>query len=187
MTTLPSAIYSGSLPIGDITIDCAVLEDGTRILAQHAVHRAFGSKVKGGAHAKRIKANNMGADIPNLPSFISAVNLRAFINNDLAKGLISPIFYTFTNGGRPAKGIRAQLLPEICDVYIQAQKEGKLHPTQEHMAAQAEVLMKAFAKVGIVALVDEAKDIDQFKKAIKKQETISIAPYMFDEMNQIIE
>jgi len=29
---LPAAIYSGTLPIGDIEIDCAVLEDGTRVL-----------------------------------------------------------------------------------------------------------------------------------------------------------
>ena len=41
---LPIALYSGTLPIGGIELDCAVLEDGTRVLSERAVHRAFGSK-----------------------------------------------------------------------------------------------------------------------------------------------
>jgi len=149
---LPSAVYSGLLPIGDIEIDCAVLEDGTRVLSERAVHRAFGSK-RGGAHWRRMKANSDGA---NLPSFLSASNLLPFVSNDLASALISPILYTATSGGAPANGIKAEMLPEICGVYLKARREGKLHPSQEHMAIQAEVLMEAFAKVGIVALVDEA-------------------------------
>jgi hypothetical protein len=148
---LPSAVYSGLLPIGDIEIDCAVLEDGTRVLSERAVHRAFGSK-RGGSHWRRMKANSDGA---NLPSFLSATNLLTFISNDLQEALISPILYTGA-GGTAANGIRAEMLPEICGVYLKARREGKLHPSQEHMAMQAEVLMEAFAKVGIVALVDEA-------------------------------
>ncbi|WP_254305521.1 P63C domain-containing protein [Sphingopyxis sp. BSNA05] len=35
-------------------------------------------------------------------------------------------------------------------------REDELHSSQEHLAKQAEVLMQAFAKVGIVALIDEA-------------------------------
>jgi len=41
---LPAALYTGTLPIGDVELDCAVLEDGTRVLSERAVHRAFGSK-----------------------------------------------------------------------------------------------------------------------------------------------
>lgn len=148
---LPSAVYSGLLPIGDIEIDCAVLEDGTRVLSERAVHRAFGSK-RGGSHWRRMKANSDGA---NLPSFLSATNLLTFVSKDLQEALISPILYTGL-GGTTANGIKAEMLPEICGVYLKARREGKLHPSQEHMAMQAEVLMEAFAKVGIVALVDEA-------------------------------
>lgn len=148
---LPSAVYSGLLPIGDIEIDCAVLEDGTRVLSERAVHRAFGSK-RGGSHWRRMKANSDGA---NLPSFLSATNLLPFVSNDLQEALITPILYT-GSGGTAANGIKAEMLPEICGVYLKARRDGKLHPSQEHMAMQAEVLMEAFAKVGIVALVDEA-------------------------------
>ncbi len=149
---IPVAVYSGSLPIGDIEIDCAVLEDGTRVLSERAVHRAFGSK-RGGAHWRRMKENPDGA---NLPSFISASNLLPFINNDLEMALTKPLQYTNVKGGAVANGLKAELLPEICGIYLEARRKGKLHPSQEHLANQSEILMQAFAKVGIIALIDEA-------------------------------
>lgn len=151
-TAKPAAIYSGRLPIGELEIDCAVLEDGTRVLSERAVHRAFGSK-RGGSHWKRMKAN---PGEKSLPSFLSASNLGPFIEDELASSLKNPILYSASSGGAPANGLRAELLPEICAIYLKARREGQLHPSQEQMAVQAEVLMEAFAKVGIVALVDEA-------------------------------
>ncbi|WP_298214291.1 P63C domain-containing protein [Acidocella sp.] len=146
-----TALYIGSIPIGEIEFDCAVLEDGTRVLSERAVHRAFGSK-RGGSHWRRIKAGQDGA---NMPSFLSANNYFPFVSNELASALMSPIAYSAA-GGTSANGIKAELLPEICGVFLAARRAGKLHPSQEHLANQAEVLMEAFAKVGIVALVDEA-------------------------------
>lgn len=145
------AVYSGKLPIADIELDCAVLDGGVRVLSERAVHRAFGSK-RGGSHWKRAKQSEGGA---NLPSFLSAKNYSEFISKDLATALENPILYRAT-GGSPANGIQAELLPEICGVFLSARRSGKLHPSQEHLAIQAEILMEAFAKVGIIALVDEA-------------------------------
>ena len=134
-----------------------MLEDGTRVLSERAVHRAFGSK-RGGSHWRRMKENPGGA---NLPSFVSANNLSAFINKDLSAALKNPISYVSGIGGTPANGIKAELLPEICGVYLAARRAGELHSTQEHLADQAEILMQAFAQVGIVALVDEATGYQQ--------------------------
>lgn len=147
-----TAVYTGSLPIGDIVIDCAVLEDGTRVLSERAVHKAFGSK-RGGSHWRRMKANSGGA---NLPSFLSANNLFPFIPNELQTALIAPLPYVTSAGGAVANGMKADLLLDICAVYLAARRAGKLHPSQEHLAIQAEVLTQAFAKVGIDALIDEA-------------------------------
>lgn len=150
---LPVALYSGVLPIAGIELDCAVLEDGTRVLSERAVHRAFGSK-RGGSHWKRMKANEGGA---NLPSFLSATNLSPFISESLAKDLVEPVRYLVGPGGAVANGLKAELLPDICGVWLAARREkGALHPSQEHLVKQAEVLLEAFAKVGIIALVDEA-------------------------------
>lgn len=146
------AVYSGQLPIGDIELDCAVLDGGVRVLSERAIHRAFGSK-RGGSHWKRMKENEGGA---NLPSFLSAKNYSDFISNDLELALKSPVIYRTNAGATPANGIKAELLPEICGVILSARRAQKLHPSQEHLAVQAEILMEAFAKVGIIALVDEA-------------------------------
>lgn len=146
------AVYSGQLPIGDIELDCAVLDGGVRVLSERAVHRAFGSK-RGGSHWKRMKESEGGA---NLPSFLSAKNYSKFISNDLEAALKEPVLYRTNAGATPAHGIRAELLPEICGVFLSARRAGELHYSQEHLATQAEILMEAFAKVGIIALVDEA-------------------------------
>lgn len=146
------AVYSGKLPIGDIELDCAVLDGGVRVLSERAVHRAFGSK-RGGSHWKRAKQAEGGA---SLPSFLSAKNYADFISKDLEAALENPLIYRAGGGATPANGIRAELLPEICGVILAARRAKKLLSSQEHLAVQAEVLMEAFAKVGIIALVDEA-------------------------------
>ncbi|MCK0069628.1 P63C domain-containing protein [Kordiimonas laminariae] len=146
------AVYSGQLPIANIELDCAVLDGGVRVLSERAVHRAFGSK-RGGSHWKRIKENS---DDSNLPSFLSAKNYSEFISEELDIALRQPVLYRTNLGATPANGIKAELLPEICGVILSARRSGKLHPSQEHLAIQAEILMEAFAKVGIIALVDEA-------------------------------
>ncbi|WP_284891929.1 P63C domain-containing protein [Cobetia amphilecti] len=146
------AVYSGQLPISDVELDCAVLDNGARVLSERAVHRAFGSK-RGGSHWKRMKEVEGG---DNLPSFLSAKNYSPFISQELMQSLKDPVIYSATSGGMVAHGIRAELLPEICGVFLAARRAGVLHRTQEHLAIQAEVLMEAFAKVGIIALVDEA-------------------------------
>lgn len=146
------ALYTGKLPIGDIELDCAVLEDGTRVLSERAVHRAFGSK-RGGSHWKRMKQNEGGA---NLPSFLSAKNYLPFIPKDLEVALTNPILYRTNNGATPANGIEAKNLNKILRVFLAARRDGKLHPSQEHLAMQAEILLEALADVGIDALVDEA-------------------------------
>ena len=39
-----TAQFAGELVIGDTVIDCAVLEDGTRVISQRGFNRALGAK-----------------------------------------------------------------------------------------------------------------------------------------------
>src|SRR5262249_17223010 len=48
------------------------------------------------------------------------------------------------------------LLPGICGVILDANKAGVLRPRQQYLVDTAEILMRGFATVGIIALVDEA-------------------------------
>ena len=55
-----------------------------------------------------------------------------------------------------AFGYPAELLPKVCDVFLDADQAGALAKGQKHIAAQAQVLIRGLAHVGIIALVDEA-------------------------------
>ncbi|MDZ7904583.1 MAG: hypothetical protein U5N55_01455 [Cypionkella sp.] len=129
-----------------------------------------------------MKENEGGA---NLPSFLSAKNYSPFISSELEAALKSPVLYKTNAGATPAHVIRAELLPEICGVFLSARRKGEIHVSQEHLAMQAEVLMEAFAKVGIVALVDEAtgyqrdRSHDALSKYEKARRREKIASFTF--------
>ncbi|MBI2819940.1 MAG: P63C domain-containing protein [Acidobacteria bacterium] len=90
-----------------------------------------------------------------MPLYLSANNLKPFVDTELGLALKSPVLYRPKGGGGTAYGRKAELLPKICDVLLKARDAGKLRG-QGHIAAQAEILVRGFAHVGIIALVDEA-------------------------------
>lgn len=143
---------SGNLEIGDISIPCAVLADGTRMLSERAIAKAFGAK-RGGSHWLRMKS---APDADYLPVFLSAGNIKPFINNDLAKTLARRRLYRQKKGGTPAYGIEANLLPKICNVYLAMRDAGDLTDAQLKLSIQADMINRGLAEIGIVALVDEA-------------------------------
>lgn len=136
----------GELVIGDRQIKCAVTEDGTRLINQETFLVALGRapKAKGGT----------GVRSNAVPAFLSAANLRPYISREL-ESLAEPILYSLPGGGR-AYGYNAKLLPEVCDVYLDARTNGDLLKSQETAARAAEILMRGLARVGITALIDEA-------------------------------
>ena len=144
---LPRATHEGTLKLGMVEIPCAVLEDGRRLLTQSGVMLALGRarQAKGRAY--------YDADV-NLPAFLTAKNLKPFISKDLE--VTSSQIEFVTPKGTKAFGYAAEMLPRVCDVYLQAREGLALDKRQEHIAVQAEILVRALAQVGIVALVDEA-------------------------------
>lgn len=145
---LPKATHEGILTIGDMEIPCAVLEDGTRLLTQSGVMTALG-------RARQAKGRQYyDADV-NLPAFLTAKNLKPFIPQELTVTSSQIEFRTL--GGMKAFGYRAELLPKICGVFLDAEKAAALIPRlQGHIAERAMILIRGFASVGIIALVDEA-------------------------------
>ena len=136
------AQHTGALIIGDIALDCAVLDDGTRVLAQGTMLEALG------------RARTMGRRGDVAP-FLSAVNLAEFVAPELHEQL-EPISYRVPGQRFAATGYRAETLPGVCDVYLAARRAGVLLPSQMATADASEVLIRSLAKVGIIALVDEA-------------------------------
>lgn len=148
---LPRATHEDRpILIGDIEIPCAVLEGGVRVLSERAVTKALGGK-RGGSHWRRLKENPDGA---KLPVYLSANNLKPFVDNTLDTAPERIVYLTKTGG--KAYGVRAELLPKICTIFLKARDANALVGRQKALAIQADILIRGFAEVGIIALVDEA-------------------------------
>lgn len=149
---VPEATHEGELEFAGIPIPCAVLEDGQRVLSERGVTKGFGLK-RAGSNWQRGKKG--GA---RLPVFASANNLKPFIDNDLMVALKSPILYRSPRAkGSVAYGVQAELIPRICEVWLNARDAGNvLKAQQAHIAVQADLIMRGLARVGIAALIDEA-------------------------------
>jgi hypothetical protein len=145
----PQATHESHITLGDLKIECAVLDDGRRVISERAMTKAFGGR-RGGSHWKRIKEG--GA---NLPVYLSATNFLPFIDSGLGDALTSPILYK-TKNGNIANGLEASLLPKVCNVFLKARDADSLHKAQIPMSAQAGFIMRGLAGVGIVALISEA-------------------------------
>ncbi|SDA51009.1 P63C domain-containing protein [Mesorhizobium qingshengii] len=144
---LPAATYTGEIEVGDAHLSCAVLENGIRVLTQSDMMRALG-------RSRQAKGRGFyDADV-NLPAFLTAKNLKPFIPNDLYV-TSSQIEFRLPSGQK-AFGYRAEMLPQVCEVYLKARDADELTGNQKHIATQADILMRGLATIGIVALVDEA-------------------------------
>jgi len=44
----------------------------------------------------------------------------------------------------------------MCEIYLQARRDGVLTESQKKLASEAETLQSAFARVGIAGVIDEA-------------------------------
>lgn len=146
------ATHTGKLSIGDDAIPCAVLETGQRVISEFGISSAL--KSRSGA-SKRLKTASLEDGAP-VPIFLASKNILPYITRELSDGPLKPITYTIGNGKRTQIGYDATVLPQICDIWLQARQDGVLNPQQEIRAIKAEMLVRALANVGIVALVDEA-------------------------------
>ena len=140
------------LIIGDVEIQCYVLEDETRVLSQRGFLQAIGRSVS--------RPRRSGGD--ETPAFLVSKNLKPFISNDLLTASI-PVVFQAPSRGPIGHGFRAEILPRVCKVYLSARRAGVLRPHQMHVAERAEILLYGLAEIGIIALVDEATGYQQIR------------------------
>lgn len=147
---LPRETHDGIIEVLKVQIPCGVLEDGTRIFSTRGVNRALGSTTTGAPK----RGEEDGAR--QLPYILASEAVRPFISAELMARLNFPREYRPKHGGRTAFGHEASLLPDICGAILDAQKASKLGKRHARIVRTAEILIRGFAKVGIIALVDEA-------------------------------
>lgn len=164
MAKKPLKVIAGApdrpLIIGDIEIPCYVLEDETRVLVQNAMVSALGMA--------RGSASGDGSD--RLANFMASRATKPFISNKLTD-VIKPIRFRMPQGGI-AHGYPAIMLADLCEAILSAREAGALHHQQVHIAARCELLIRGFARVGIIALVDEATGYQQIRAQIALAEIL---------------
>ena len=135
------------LVIGEIEIPCYVLEGETRVLSQRGLQSSIGLGTGGGTR-------QIGA--PRLAEFLGFFARKGIDIHNLAARLEMPIKFQPPGGGRTAYGYPATLLVDLCNMVLEARKQGALLTRQQRIAERCELLIRGFATVGIIALVDEA-------------------------------
>ena len=128
----------------DIEIDCYVTENKIRLLSLRGTARAM--NLKGGGSGGLLRNLKSKWIQPYLSDHLKEWVLRAeaeeIIKFNAVKG---PKFIPF----------EATLFVDVCNAYVKANNDGILNPTQSLVADRLLGIMSAFAKVGIVAIIDE--------------------------------
>jgi len=156
---IPIATHEGIIEINEIKIKSYVLDNGTRVLNRIQFLKALGrtGKAKGGQN-KELK----------LPVFLSAKNLKPFIDKGLTQNS-TPINFQGLNG-QVNIGFKAELLPAVCNVFLDAADAEAISVNQLHIVQRCKILIRGFATIGIIALVDEVTGYQEIRdrKALQK-------------------
>lgn len=140
---LPSATHRGLMKIGELQIPCFVLDDGRRVISGRGMTAAIGMKGRGQGIARI--------------SGLKAV--KEYKNNGLSLAIGTPIQFLGESpkAGVPSDGFEATVLQDLCEALLAARDAGLATTEHERRYVQfADMLIRSFARVGIVALVDEA-------------------------------
>ncbi len=147
--TLPRSLYRGLLKLGDVEIEAHVLSNGQRVLSTRGMVQALAGDGP--------KNADLGRLVERIPG------------NSLDFSLVPRIEFTIP-GSPNGLGYPAEALADICDAYVDAliadalsPAQPKLHPKQRPIAERARQIQKAFVKVGIIALVDDATGYTQHR------------------------
>ncbi len=144
---LIKATHQGQMTVGSLDLDCYVLEDGRRVFHKRGMAKALGMKSGGGnVFLRALQRKGLGSEIDEklLEKVENPLNFKP-LTQDLAHGY------------------EADVLVDICKAIIRADDALKLTSAQQGLSAQARILLSAFAKVGVTALIDEATGFQQIR------------------------
>jgi hypothetical protein len=147
-TVVPEVLCAGQLKLGNVEIPCYVTQEGQRLISGRGMQEAL--------RLVDVEVPQSGEKPGSrLTRLLNGRYLKPLIFKDKSPDHFSPVKMRFS--GRLIHGFNAEMLADICEGMLEARSRGvKLTARQELIVAQCEVLLRAFAKVGIAALIDEA-------------------------------
>jgi len=147
--------FRSVLKIGNLEIPCFVTEDGTRVLSGRGITNAIGMKGRG----------------QGITRILTLKAISPKINEELALAIQNPIH--LTGHGLKTYGYEATILIHICEAILKSRDDGALKtPQEKRYAKEADILVRSFAKVGIIALIDEATGYQEVRDKIALQEIL---------------
>ncbi|MFK1982218.1 P63C domain-containing protein [Bacteroides fragilis] len=160
-------LHEGELHLGGMSIPCYILEDGTRVLSGNAMQNAL-----------KLQDESDNASGTRLARYLNQTTLKPFIYKDKTPGHFDPI--VCYKGEQKINGYEATVLADICEAFLDARKNIKLSARQRIIADQCEILIRGFARVGIVALVDEATGYQYERERFELEKILNA--YISDEI-----
>ena len=146
------------LKLGSIEIPCYVLSNGMRVFSGRGIQKAIGSSQTSGKWLQR---------------FVNSDAIKQYLMTGQLEKFNNPIeFARNTAGGSQSMtyGYEATLLIDLCTAIIDAY-DNRLINNMEYYTS-ANIILRAVAKTGIIALVDEAtgydKEITRAKDELQK-------------------
>lgn len=171
LAKLPRATHFGSLPFGD-NLQCFVLNDGRRVISGRGMTEAIGMKGRG----------------PGVVRIADHKLIRAYGDPKLIDAISNPIKFVGKNpkgNSETSDGFEAEVLGQVCEAILTARDNGLLVTEQDYRYAQhADALMRGFARVGLVALIDEAtgyqndRNRDELAKILEAFVTRELRPWV---------
>ena len=134
----PFAKFIGELELGENKIDCYVLDTKERVISMGATVKAL--------------AKTKSAD---LAEYIGVKSLNPYINKDLV--FAETVEFNIPGTHYRGRGLTAEIFLDICNAYVNAFSDGALTTQkQQEIAIRSSILLASCAKVGLIALIDEA-------------------------------
>jgi hypothetical protein len=161
INAIPYSMLPGVLKIGNVELEVHVLNTLQRVLTQREVVRVISG----------------GRESGNLQRYLARNPLTA---NDFELG--PSIQFRVPGSNIVSNGFEATALIAICDKYLQARAQKLLKGKQLALADQAEIVMRACAKVGIIALIDEATGYQKVRA--KRDLQLKLQAFIADDMQE---
>lgn len=159
---LPYSAFPGTLMMGNLELECHVLNDSRRVLTAREVVRAL---------------RGTRSNPPGIKRYFDALP-------EYRPGMFDDRMMRFRIPGLPqiATGLEATVLIDMCDLYIAADENGTLKSNQAGLVKQAWIIMRASSKVGIEALIDEATGYQEVRE--KRALQVKLQAYIADDMQK---
>lgn len=169
------ATHSGKWVIdeqGDISVQCYVMDNGERVLSLRGSSKAMG--LTGAGSTALVRNLNARWIAPYLSEGLKDWLYKAS-RNEL------PTYYAVNN--RNFTPLEASLFIDVCKAYVDALHDGTLTESQAAVAQRMFAIMTGFAKIGLVAIIDEVtgyqeeRDRSELQKILMKYISEELMPW----------